>query len=112
MTYHATHDLDLWAFGGEEHDDRAAKGAIGYGNALANNTGCEIQGSTLPCAGNTRLLTELSTGFWHRFYTGPWGQVRFGLQYSYINRDTFTAVGGAPTAHENMLYTSFRYYPF
>ena len=112
MTYHATHDLDLWAFGGEEHDDRAAYGAIGYGNALANNTGCEIQGSTLPCAGNTRLLTELSTGFWHRFYTGPWGQVRFGLQYSYINRDTFTAVGGAPTAHENMLYTSFRYYPF
>ena len=112
ITLHATRDLDLWAFGGEEHDDRAAYGSNGYGNALYNNTGCETQGSTLPCTGNTRLLTELSTGFWRRFYTGPWGQVRFGLQYSYINRNAFTGIGGAPTAHENMLYTSFRYYPF
>ena len=109
---HATKDLDLWAYGGEEHDNRTAYGAIGYGNPAAVNTGCNIQASTLPCSGNTRLLEELSTGFWQKFYTGPWGQIRVGLQYSYIERNAFSGVGGAPQAHENMLYTSFRYYPF
>ncbi len=42
---------------------------------------------------------------------GPLGRVRFRLQYSYINRDTFTEVGGALIAYENMLDTSFRYDP-
>ncbi len=111
-TVHATKGLDLWAYAGEEHDKRAAYGAIGYGNPLAVDTGCEIEGSTLPCSGNTKLLSELSAGFWQRFYSGPWGQARFGLQYSYVERDAFSGVGGAPTAHENLVYTSFRYYPF
>ena len=109
---HATRDLDLWAYGGEEHDNRTTYGTIGYGNPAAVDTGCAIEGSTLPCSGNTRLLEELSTGFWQRFYTGPWGQIRVGLQYSYIERNAFSGVGGTPQAHENMLYTSFRYYPF
>jgi hypothetical protein len=109
---HATRTLDLWAYGGEEHDNRTAYGSIGYGNPLAVNTGCETEGSALTCTGNTRLLGELSTGFWQKLYVGPWGQARVGLQYSYIERNAFSGVGGAPDAHENMLYTSFRYYPF
>jgi hypothetical protein len=109
---HATKDLDVWAYAGEERDERAAYGAIGYGNPLFVNTGCEIEGSALPCTGNTRSLSELSAGFWQKFYSGPWGQARFGLQFSHIERDAFSGVGGAPEARENMLYTSFRYYPF
>jgi hypothetical protein len=111
-TVHATKALDLWAYAGEEHDDRAAYGTIGYGNSGAVNTGCDIQASTLPCTGNTRLLGQISGGFWQRFYSGPWGHAQVGLQYSYIERDAFYGVGGAPIAHENLLYTSFRYYPF
>jgi hypothetical protein len=111
-TVHATKSLDVWAYGGEEHDNRAAFGAIGYGNPASVNTGCEIQGSTLPCTGNTRLLEEASLGFWQKIYQGDWGHLRFGLQYSYIERNAFSGVGGAPAAHENMIYTSFRYYPF
>ena len=111
-TLHATKTLDFYGYGGEEHENRAAYGSIGYGNPLANNSGCEIQASTLACSGNTKLLEELSTGFWQRLYVGPWGQARFGLQYSYIERNAFSGVGGAPAAHENMIYTSFRYYPF
>ena len=109
---HATKELDIWGYGGEEHENRTAYGTIGYGNPTAINTGCEIQASTLPCTGNTRLLTQLSAGFWDKLFTGPWGQVRLGLQYSYIERNAFSGIGGAPQAHENMLYTSFRYYPF
>ena len=109
---HATKSLDLWVYGGEEHENRTAYGTIGYGNPAAVNTGCEIQASTLPCSGNTKLLEQLSAGFWQKAYQGDWGQLRIGLQYSYIERNAFTGVGGAPAAHENMLYTSFRYYPF
>ena len=109
---HVNKDLDLWAYGGEEHENRTAYGTIGYGNPAAVDTGCNIENSALPCSGNTRLLEELSTGFWRKFYTGPWGQIRIGLQYSYVERNAFSGVGGSPQAHENMLYTSFRYYPF
>ena len=112
-TLHATRSLDLWVLGGEEHEDRAAYGTIGYGNPLANNAGCEVQGAAAAtCVGNTRLLEELSGGFWQKLYNGPWGYIRLGLQYSYIERNAFSGLGGAPDAHENMLYTSFRYYPF
>jgi hypothetical protein len=109
---HATHDLDLWTYFGEERDERAAFGSIGYGNPTFVNTGCEIEGSTLPCTGNTRALKEVSVGFWQRFYSGPWGHAQVGLQYSHLERDAFAGVGGAPEARENMVYTSFRYYPF
>jgi hypothetical protein len=109
---HATKALDLWAYAGGERDNRAAFGAIGYGNPLFVNTGCDIEGSALTCTGNTQALKQISAGFWDKFYTGAWGQARFGLQYSHIERDAFTGVGGAPQASENMIYTSFRYYPF
>ncbi|HZZ67160.1 MAG TPA: hypothetical protein VFE18_03210 [Phenylobacterium sp.] len=109
---HANKSLDLWAYAGQERDERAAFGAIGYGNPLFVNSGCDIEGSALTCTGNTRALTELSAGFWQKFYSGPWGHAQVGLQYSHIERDAFSGVGGAPEAHENMVYTSFRYYPF
>lgn len=109
---HATPSLDIWSYAGEEHDDRASLGTIGYGNPLFSDAGCEVQNSTATCTGNTRLLTETSVGFWQRIYQGSWGQARFGLQYSYVERNAFSGLGGAPAAHENMLYTSFRYYPF
>ncbi|MGC1303123.1 MAG: hypothetical protein WA840_12175 [Caulobacteraceae bacterium] len=111
-TLHATKTTDIYTYAGEEHDNRAAYGTIGYGNPLAVNTGCEVQASTATCTGNTRLLEELSTGFWQRLYSGPWGQARIGVQYSYVERNAFSGVGGAPAAHENMIFTSFRYYPF
>jgi len=111
-TVHATKDLDIYAYGGEEHDSRAAYGTIGYGNPSFVNTGCGTEASTLTCTGNTKMLEELSGGLWQKLYSGPWGQARIGLQYSYVDRVAFSGVGGAPTAHDNMIFTSFRYYPF
>lgn len=34
----------------------------------------------------------------------------YGLAYSYLTRDGWTGVGGAPKATNNFVYTSFRYY--
>ncbi|WP_158915144.1 hypothetical protein [Caulobacter sp. S45] len=112
VTGHPTKDLDIYVFGGEEHDDRPDGGKGSYGAFTAVNTGCDVEASTLTCTGNTRMLSELTAGLWQKMYSGPWGQVRLGLQWSYIDREAFGGVGGAPTAHDNMLFTSFRYYPF
>jgi hypothetical protein len=38
--------------------------------------------------------------------------VRIGVQYSYTRLKAFAGVGGAPRTSDNMVFTSFRYYPF
>jgi len=96
----------------------------GYGSPFANNSGCSTEnpptnqltpsgGGT--CAGDTRVIMEGTLGFWHKFYQGPKGGLRWGLQYSYFTRNGWsgnnnTAVGVSPKAVENGVWTSFRYY--
>ena len=63
------------------------------------------------CSGNTRAIYEGTIGFWYRIYSGDKGRIQWGPQYSYLNRSTWGAVkGGNPSAQENMVLTSFRYY--
>ena len=98
----------------------------GYGSPFANNSGCSTEnppsnqltpsgGGT--CAGDTRIIMEGTVGFWHRFYQGPKGGLRWGLQYSYFTRSGWSgnngvanAIGISPKAVDNMVWTSFRYY--
>jgi len=98
----------------------------GYGSPFANNSGCSTEnppanqltpsgGGT--CAGDTRVIMEGTLGFWHRFYQGPKGGLRWGIQYSYFtksgwsgNNGVATAVGISPKAVDNVVWTSFRYY--
>jgi hypothetical protein len=92
----------------------------GYANRLANDSGCSTElppanqltpsgGGT--CAGDTRLITEGTIGFWHRFYQGPKGGMRWGLQYSYFQRNAWSGASSiTPKAVDNMIWTSFRYY--
>jgi hypothetical protein len=96
----------------------------GYGSPFANNSGCSTElppanqltpsaGGT--CAGDTRFLQEGTIGFWHRFYQGPKGGMRWGLQYAYFSRTGWygnnnSPVAIIPKAVDNMVWTSFRYY--
>ena len=92
----------------------------GYGNIAANNSGCSSEGvpagSSAPsgggtCAGDTRLIQEGTLGFWHKFYQGPKGGMRWGIAYSYITRTAWSGAGSlTPKAVDNMVWTSFRYY--
>lgn len=96
----------------------------GYGSPLANNSGCSTElppsnqltpSSGGTCAGDIRLIKEGTIGFWHRFYQGPKGGIRWGLQYSYFEKDGWsgtnnTAISISPKAIDNMFWTSFRYY--
>lgn len=105
----------------------ATNGIGGYGNPLANNTGCSTEtapaGTGTPgtggtCAGDIRYIGEGTLGFWHKLYQGEKGRVQWGIQYSYIYKVGWSGVGGvagggpaiAPKAVDNMVETSFRYY--
>ncbi len=101
-------------------------GIGGFGSPYANNTGCSTE--TLPsatgtpgtggsCAGDTRYISEATLGFWNKIYQGEKGRVQWGLQYSYIYRNTWSGSDGltgttsvSPHAVNNMFFTSFRYY--
>jgi hypothetical protein len=102
-------------------------GIGGYGNPAANNSGCNTEGlpsgSFTPstggtCAGDIRIITEGTLGFWHKFYNGPKGGMRWGIQYSYLTKSGWSGNGGlapgvpgiSPKAVDNMIWTSFRYY--
>jgi hypothetical protein len=98
----------------------------GYGSPFANNSGCSTEAAPLnqlnpsgggTCAGDTRVIMEGTIGFWHKFYQGPKGGLRWGIQYSYFSRNGWsgsngsaTAIGVSPKAIDNMVFTSFRYY--
>jgi len=105
---------------------RSSSGIGGYGSPFANNSGCSTEtsptGSSAPgtggtCAGDIRVITEGTAGFWYKFYNGPKGGVRWGVQYSYFtksgwsgNNNNPAAIGISPKAVDNMVLTSFRYY--
>jgi hypothetical protein len=116
--WHSTPDLDLFVYAGREHDDAAAYDVgttpYGYGNPLYVNTGCFSLAAALTskCVGNTQEIDQITTGLWDYAYSGDFGKFRMGLQYSYTDRKAFDGVGGRPTTNENMIFTSFRYYPF
>ena len=115
---HATPTIDLYAYAGLEQDARSSQGTAagvnyGYGNPLNSNAGCDVEGSTATCTGNTRSVRQATVGAWDTIYNGAYGQLRGGLQYSYTRRTAFSSVlGGAPTTDENTVLTSLRYYPF
>jgi outer membrane murein-binding lipoprotein Lpp len=123
-TVHATPWLDLYAYGGLEEQNATftavtAATQVGIGDVAAiNNTGCFTVGGT--CTAQTKNVWEVTAGFWDKVYSGVFGSVRVGVQYSYIQRDFFPGTvglpaGSAPLAantNENVVMASFRYYPF
>ncbi len=94
--------------------------AVGYGAPSFSNSGCNTEtppsaspygpGGLANCTGATRALTAHDVGFWYNFYRGSKGKLVFGMQYDYMQRKTWSGVGGQPEADENMFWTSFRYY--
>lgn len=132
---HATSMLDLYFYGGGEYAFRTAYNrgtalapiGVGYGSPFFNNSGCSgLEGlpsnqntpnSAGICTGDLRTVTEGTAGFWHKFYNGPKGRLQWGLQFSYLQKSTWsgnnntpTAIGLAPKAGDTLIFSSFRYY--
>jgi hypothetical protein len=139
VEFHATPQLDIYAYVGGEYASRWMDGKEGYGSNLRRDDGCAVE--TLPlaapgatinttavlgsngfipgalsnCDGDTRNILEGTIGFWYRFYNGPKGRFQFGGQYSYVQRNTWSGVNGSgvgvgPHGLDNMVFTSMRYY--
>ncbi len=119
VIWHATPELDLYAYAGQE-DQQAAYStltvagtqlAYGSGNPLYTNAGCSIVGSSV-CNGNNHLIRQITGGLWDNLYSGPFGKVRVGLQYSFSQRFSFAGVGGTAKTEQSAGFFSIRYYPF
>jgi hypothetical protein len=123
LTLHVTPKFDYYVFFGEEKESAEAFNLpsamgltpYGYGNPLYQNGGCFSEIATVPetaCVGNTRFIRQGTTGFWLTPFVGAFGRFQYGLQYSYSQRKSFEGLGGAPTANQNIIMASMRYYPF
>ena len=120
---HATPSLDVFASYGNEREQskyfQTGGTFFGYGVPTANNTGCFTNNAAAAtCAGSTRGLWEISGGVWDKFYQGPLGEMRAGLQYSYVKKELFSGNGGGAVAplpastDDHIVMVSWRYYPF
>jgi hypothetical protein len=113
---HPNPALDVYGYAGIEHADRwyqnSGTSHFGYGNPEFVNSGCHTEGSPLACTANTRDIMEVTAGFWWKFYQGDFGSARWGTQYAYVARNVWGGVGGGGTADNNIVETSFRFYPF
>ena len=72
--------------------------------------GCTTVGGS--CSATVRSVTQITGGIWDKAFTGPFGQIRIGVQYSHTWLDAFAGGGYTPKTSEDMVFTSFRYYPF
>jgi hypothetical protein len=107
---------------------------IGYAPITAVNTGCGTE--TLPttptsglgsigvagaapydpgvpanCAGVTRAVIAGTLGFTYRVYNSPkYGRLQYQGTYTYLTREAWAGVGGAPKATNGMVFTGMRYY--
>jgi len=115
-TLHPMPQLDVYVFGGQEQETSKTYtlGSTVFGTgaaAVASNAGCAVEGGT--CSPYTKSIDQITAGFWDRFYSGPFGHLQVGIQYSYTERQAFAdAAGNGPKTNDNMIFTSFRYYPF
>ncbi|HMI49890.1 MAG TPA: hypothetical protein VK525_00160 [Candidatus Saccharimonadales bacterium] len=133
LELHPTPKFDVYLTYGIEYAFRAwydtsngtSISSVGYGSPFFNNSGCGTEvpptgvgapGAGGTCNGDLRNVQEATIGFWQRFYKGPKGTVQWGLQYSYLVKNTWSGnnntpsdFGNQPKAIDNMVFTSFRY---
>jgi hypothetical protein len=116
-TAHVTPKVDLYLFGGQERESAqiSSVGASNFGfgnltNAVFTSAGCTTVGGA--CSATVRSVAQITGGIWDKAFTGSFGQIRLGLQYSHTWLDAFSGGGYTPKTSEDMVFTSFRYYPF
>jgi hypothetical protein len=118
---HPTPDVDVYAYGGTEQigkgffnaDIKGKETPYGYGDPLYSNDTCDEElGASSGCVANTSGIVQGTIGAWWRFENGPYGRMQIGPQYSYTHRSIYQGIGPTPKTDDNMLFLSFRYYPW
>jgi hypothetical protein len=107
-------ELDL--FFGDEYYARSTylNGNAGYGSHAAVNTGCYYE--TVPanvsstCTGNNRNLWNGKLIGYYDLYKGTFGTLRYGAEFDYIERGTWSGAGGlAPKGNESVGFSTMRF---
>jgi hypothetical protein len=125
--------MDIYMNAGTEYASRAwdydaiSGKYVGYGSPNFSNSGCFTEtvpstttlgffpGGLSSCTADTRVLIEGTFGIWFKPYDGSRekvnrGRIQWGPQFSYVDRNTWSGVGGEPHGLDGMFFTSFRYY--
>jgi hypothetical protein len=124
--------LDIYMNAGADYAGRASDydpisgKYVGYGSPLFSNSGCftEIAPTVATgfypsglssCTADTRVTIEGTFGLWFRPYDGSKdkvnrGRIQWGPQFSYVDRNTWSGIGGEPHGLDAMVFTSLRYY--
>ncbi len=124
--------VDVYLNGGAEYASRAwdydpiSGKYVGYGSPKFSNAGCFTEtaptvgsgffpGSLANCTADTRVLIEGTFGIWFKPYDGSRekvnrGRIQWGPQFSYVDRNVWSGVGGDAHGLDAMIFTSFRYY--
>jgi hypothetical protein len=118
LTAHATSRLDIYGYGGIEHE----KATLGSGGTTSN-VGCDqnpaVVTPTTPttdlgCSAIIGTERQFAAGVWWSAYQGPAGAFKVGAQGSYLANRTLASAkdGTVGKTDEPMVFLSFRYYPF
>jgi DNA-binding protein YbaB len=126
---HPTPRTELDVLFGDEYYGRttylAGTTVAGYGAPNAINTGCYYEvaaqvpaGESATCTGNNRNLWNAKIIGYYDLYKGPKGTLRYGAEYDYVYRGTWSGNGGlatttapglAPHGIDNIVFTTMRY---
>ena len=108
---HPEKTWDVFLYGGFEGTQRANYAQTSPTGTLYGYGSYDV----LTGQEQTNDVWQVTAGFWKRIYQGPWGKVQIGLSDSVTRRDAFsnaaTYGGTAQHAYENIIMTSFRFYP-
>ncbi len=109
---HPEKTWDIYAYGGYEGVQRANYANLTTVGAYTNVNYGYGDFDIITGQEQSQDVWQVTAGFWKRIYQGPWGKVQIGLQDSVTRRDAFSISAG-PTQHawENIIMTSFRFYP-
>ncbi len=119
LELHPRAKLDIFLYGSDEYYGRAtylnptdSTKPAGFGSPLVDNRNCEVEivpSGGAACGAQNRDIWHAATGFWYRFYKGPFGTLQYGSQYEYLHRETWTGMGSAPKGLDSVMLTSIRY---
>ena len=115
---HPSKKTELDLFFGDEYYARSTylNGSViaGYGSPAAINTGCYYEtapaGVSSTCTGNNRNLWNGKLIGYYDLYKGPLGTLRYGAEFDYIERGTWSGAGGlAPKGNDAIGFSTMRY---
>ncbi len=106
-----TSKWSFYAYYGNEQVDQTSWNVNGKGYGLGSplyttTVGAPVSSNQAQVSG----VSEITAGFWWKFYQGRMGKMQSGVQYSYMNDTYFSGKGGTPSANNSSVMTSFRYY--